>query len=68
MVQAALDELQVTQPRTTLTVAHRLLTIKDCDKIAFLGDGGVLEIGTHDELLEMKGHYEELWRMQNAEE
>mmetsp|Transcript_6312 Transcript_6312/g.14244 ORF Transcript_6312/g.14244 Transcript_6312/m.14244 type:complete len:1336 (+) Transcript_6312:149-4156(+) len=40
LVQAALDELQVTQPRTTLTVAHRLLTVKDCDKIAFLGDGG----------------------------
>jgi ATP-binding cassette subfamily B (MDR/TAP) protein 1 len=40
LVQLALDELQVKQPRTTLTVAHRLLTIKNCDKIAFLGDGG----------------------------
>ena len=53
--QAALDELQLTQPRTTLTVAHRLLTVKDCDTIAFLGDGGVLEMGTHSELLELKG-------------
>ena len=68
LVQAALDDLQVTQPRTTLTVAHRLLTVKDCDKIAFLGDGGVLEMGKHSELLEMKGHYYELWCMQNSEE
>mmetsp|Transcript_15434 Transcript_15434/g.32636 ORF Transcript_15434/g.32636 Transcript_15434/m.32636 type:complete len:1373 (-) Transcript_15434:205-4323(-) len=68
LVQATLDELQQTQPRTTLTVAHRLLTIKDCDKIAFLGDGGVLEIGTHSDLLEMKGNYYELWCMQGSEE
>ncbi|KAL7540275.1 hypothetical protein ACHAWF_006635, partial [Thalassiosira exigua] len=68
LVQAALDELQSTQPRTTLTVAHRLLTIKDCDKIAFMGDGGVLELGKHTELLELKGNYYELWCMQNSEE
>jgi len=68
LVQAALDELQKTNPRTTLTVAHRLMTIKDCDKIAFLGDGGVLEMGTHSELLDLKGHYYNLWIMQGSEE
>jgi len=68
LVQATLDNLQSTQPRTTLTVAHRLLTVKDCDKIAFLGDGGVLEMGKHSELLEMKGHYYKLWCMQGSEE
>jgi len=36
LVQAALDELQATQPRTTLTVAHRLSTVKDCTKIGEL--------------------------------
>ena len=66
MVQAALDELQATQPRTTLTVAHRLSTIKDCDKIAFLGDGVVQECGTHEELLELKGHYYDLWNLQEG--
>mmetsp|Transcript_6782 Transcript_6782/g.11064 ORF Transcript_6782/g.11064 Transcript_6782/m.11064 type:complete len:1348 (+) Transcript_6782:228-4271(+) len=68
LVQAALDELQATNPRTTLTVAHRLMTIKDCDKIAFLGDGGVLEMGKHSELLALKGHYYNLWIMQGSEE
>ena len=68
LVQAALDELQATSPRTTLTVAHRLMTIKDCDKIAFLGDGGVLEMGNHSELLALKGHYYNLWIMQGSEE
>lgn len=68
LVQAALDELQVTQPRTTLTVAHRLLTVKDCDKIAFMGDGGVLEMGKHSDLLDMRGNYYNLWCMQNSEE
>ncbi|KAL7435504.1 hypothetical protein ACHAXM_005193 [Skeletonema potamos] len=68
MVQAALDELQTTNPRTTLTVAHRLMTIKDCDKIAFLGEGGVLEIGKHSELLALKGHYYNLWIMQGSDE
>jgi len=68
LVQATLDDLQVTQPRTTLTVAHRLLTVKDCDKIAFLGDGGVIEMGKHSELLELKGNYYQLWCMQNSDE
>jgi ABC-type multidrug transport system ATPase subunit len=68
LVQAALDELQATNPRTTLTVAHRLMTIKDCDKIAFLGDGGVLEMGKHSELLALKGNYYNLWIMQGSEE
>jgi ABC-type multidrug transport system fused ATPase/permease subunit len=67
-VQAALDYIQETQPRTTLVVAHRLLTVKKCNKIVFLGDGGVQEMGTHDELLEKRGEYYKLWKMQGAAE
>jgi ABC-type multidrug transport system fused ATPase/permease subunit len=44
------------------------MTIKDCDKIAFLGEGGVLEIGKHSELLALKGHYYNLWIMQGSDE
>jgi len=67
-VQAALHSIQETQPRTTLVVAHRLLAVKKCDKIAYLGNGGVIEIGSHDKLLEQSGEYRNLWKMQGAEE
>ncbi len=66
MVQAALDEMQKSQPRTTLTVAHRLKTIENCDKIVVLGDGGVKELGSHYSLLEKKGLYYELWKQQGS--
>ncbi|CAN0348601.1 unnamed protein product, partial [Scytosiphon promiscuus] len=57
VVQAALDQLQAKQKRTTLTVAHRLTTIRNSDKITVLNNGGVQESGTHDELLALKGMY-----------
>jgi ABC-type multidrug transport system fused ATPase/permease subunit len=59
-------KLQEEQPRTTLVVAHRLVTVKDCDKIAVLGNGGVMELGSHDELVKQKGLYYELWMKQGA--
>eukprot|EP00904_Undaria_pinnatifida_P011955 jgi/Undpi1/7890/HiC_scaffold_24.g10362.m1 len=64
VVQEALDQLQVMQKRTTLTVAHRLSTIRNSDKIAVLNSGGVQELGTHDQLLEKKGMYSTLWHQQ----
>lgn len=67
-VQGALDSLQEAQPRTTLVVAHRLLTVRKCTNIAFLGDGGVLEMGSFDELVARRGEFYKLWKMQSAEE
>lgn len=66
VVQDALDKLQQEQPRTTLIVAHRLVTVKNCDRIAVLGDGGVAELGSHDELVKQEGLYHELWMKQGA--
>ncbi|CAM9424337.1 unnamed protein product, partial [Ascophyllum nodosum] len=57
VVQDALDKLQTQQKRTTLTVAHRLTTIRNSDKIAVLNEGGVQELGTHDQLLDREGLY-----------
>ena len=47
--------------RTTLTIAHRLTTIKDADRILVLGKNGIEEEGTHEELLSKKGTYYRLW-------
>lgn len=50
--------------RTTLIVAHRLSTIKNADYIAVIGDGGMKEIGTYDELMEKKGEFYKLRQLQ----
>ena len=50
--------------RTTLIVAHRLSTIRDADRIAVVENGGIAEIGTYEELMEKKGAFYEMQRMQ----
>lgn len=52
-VQAALDNLQKEKRRTTLVIAHRLTTIRNADKIAVIAQGGVVELGSHQELMQM---------------
>ncbi|KAJ2590940.1 hypothetical protein EV177_008966, partial [Coemansia sp. RSA 1804] len=55
IVQKVLDK--ASKERTTLTVAHRLSTIQDCDMIFVFKNGRIVERGTHDELLATKGTY-----------
>ena len=52
--------------RTSLIIAHRLSTIRDADKIVVIKDGRVAEAGNHEELLEAKGEYYNLYRNQFA--
>jgi ATP-binding cassette subfamily B protein len=54
-VQRAFDALA--QGRTTITIAHRLSTVRDADAIAVINHGRVIESGTHDSLLEDSGRY-----------
>lgn len=49
---------------TSIFIAHRLSTIKDADNIIVLREGQILETGTHDELLNKRGHYTHLWGAQ----
>ncbi len=59
LVGQSLDALA--KGRTTLTIAHRLTTIKNADRILVLGRDGIEEEGTHEQLLERKGIYYRLW-------
>lgn len=61
-IQAALDRL--TRGRTTLSIAHRLSTLKNADRLIVLDGGELTEEGTHRELIEKKGTYYKLMQLQ----
>lgn len=50
--------------RTSFIIAHRLSTIRNCDKIMYIDNGGIMESGTHDELMAKKGYYYKLYTAQ----
>ena len=65
LIQKAMNKLM--EGRTTFVIAHRLLTIRNADKILVLKDGDIIEQGNHNELLAQKGFYSELYQSQFAE-
>ena len=58
----------VMRGRTTILIAHRTSTVREADKIVVLKDGGIIESGTHDELLARGGYYADLYQKQLLEE
>ena len=62
LIQEALDRLMT--GRTTFVIAHRLSTILKADMILVMKDGGIVEKGTHEELLELNGLYASMYQKQ----
>ncbi|MDY0295080.1 MAG: ABC transporter ATP-binding protein [Acholeplasmataceae bacterium] len=62
LIQEAMDRLM--KGRTTFVIAHRLSTIKNADMIFVLNEGNIVETGTHQDLLDKKGFYADLYQSQ----
>ncbi len=65
-MQAALKE--VLKNRTSIVIAHRLSTIVNADQILVIDSGSIVERGTHEELVNQKGLYFDLYERQNFQE
>lgn len=64
LIQRAMAELM--KGRTSFVIAHRLSTIRDADVILYMEDGGIREMGSHDELMAQNGKYAALYNSQFA--
>ncbi len=65
LIQRAMEHLM--QGKTSFIIAHRLSTIRDADMILVMRDGDIVEMGSHDELLEKNGFYTSLYNSQFAD-
>ncbi|CAP31851.1 Protein CBG12969 [Caenorhabditis briggsae] len=65
LVQIALEN--AAEGRTTITIAHRLGTIRNCNRIYVFDDGKIVEVGSHQELMEKDGHYAKMVQSQEIE-
>ncbi len=64
LIQKSIENISAN--RTTLVIAHRLSTIRNADKIIILSKGRIVEIGSHDDLIQKDGYYKELYEAQYA--
>ena len=63
MLQLAIEKAM--EGRTVFIIAHRLSTLRNVDKIIVLKEGSIVEEGTHSQLIDKKGLYYNLWKLQH---
>ncbi|WP_440652024.1 hypothetical protein [Cysteiniphilum sp. 19S12-1] len=63
-IQRALNK--ISKSKTTIIIAHRLSTIRHADIIHVMDQGQIIESGTHQELIKLKGKYAQLWDIQTG--
>lgn len=66
IVTRAMEEMM--EGRTTFVIAHRLFTIRNADKIIFMKDGDIKEVGSHEELMALDGLYADMYRSMSSSE
>ena len=64
LVTKAMERMM--EGRTTFIIAHRLFTIRNADKIIFMKDGDIKEVGSHDQLMELDGLYADMYRSMSS--
>lgn len=62
LIQQSLSTLMM--KRTCIVIAHRLSTLTEMDRILVFDQGAIIEAGSHEQLMQMEGHYARLWRLQ----
>ena len=65
LIQESLERL--TARRTSIIIAHRLATVRGCDRIIVLHHGEITEQGTHEDLMSLRGRYYRLWLLQQRD-
>lgn len=65
LISEAID--RISEGKTTISIAHRLSTLKNCNYIMAIDNGELAEMGTQEELMEKKGIYYRLWTLQNEQ-